>query len=88
MNRTWKFVMGTRNEPEWLMYEGESHTQFRTPKLVAYAKRAKDGGWFVRISELNGDLSAKKIYIGDDVFPPHFMALMLEMHKNPNSKPI
>jgi hypothetical protein len=58
------------------------------PKLVAYAKRAKDAGWFVRISEFNGDLYSDKLYIDDDVFVPHFMALMLEMHKNPNSKHI
>jgi len=50
-------------------------------KLVAYAKRAKKEGWFVRISELNPSPNTEKIYIGDDVFPINFMTLMLEMHK-------
>lgn len=88
MNRTWKFTMGTKREPCWSMYEGESHVTAGSPKLVAYAKRAKDGGWFVRISELNGNPGSEKLYVGDDVFIPHFMAMMLEMHKNPNHKPI
>lgn len=73
--------MGTKREPCWSMYEGKR-------KLVAYAKRAKDGGWFVRISEFNDGLNTDKIYIGDDVFVPHFMHMMLEMHKKPNHKPI
>jgi hypothetical protein len=68
------------------MFEGESHTTVGTPKLVAYAKRAKDGGWFVRISELNDGLGSDKLYVDDDVFVPNFMHMMLEMHKNPNSK--
>lgn len=76
--------MGTKREPCWSMFEGVGGSG--KPKLVAYAKRAKDAGWFVRISEFNGDLYTDKIYIDDDVFVPHFMALMLEMHKNPNSK--
>ena len=88
MNRTWKFIMGTKTEPEWLMFEGESPAIPGQPKLVAYAKRAKNAGWFVRISELNGDLSTERIYIDDDVFPPNFMNLMLSMHKNPNYNPI
>ena len=88
MKRTWTFTMGTKREPCWNMYEGESHTTVGKPKLVAYAKRARAGGWFVRISELNGDPSTERIYVGDDVFIPHFMAMMLEMHKNPNSKTI
>lgn len=88
MTRTWKFVMGTRRDPEWLTYEGESPVTPGKPKLVAYAKRAKNGGWFVRISELNGGINTDKIYIDDDVFPPNFMHMMLEMHKNPNHNPI
>jgi hypothetical protein len=70
------------------MYEGESPITPGKPKLVAYAKRAKNAGWFVRISGFNADLYSEKLYIEDDVFVPHFMALMLEMHKNPNHKPI
>jgi hypothetical protein len=50
-------------------------------KLVAYARRAKNAGWFVRISELNGTSDTEKIYIGDDVYPINFMNLMLSMHK-------
>jgi hypothetical protein len=86
MKRTWKFTMGTKREPCWSMYEGESHITAGSPKLVAYAKRARDGGWFVRISELNGDPSTERLYVDDDVFVPHFMHMMLEMHKNPKSK--
>lgn len=85
--RTWKFTMGTEKEPVWSMYEPH-HIPGGHPKLVAYAKRAKDAGWFVRISELNSDPQTEKIYVGDDVFIPHFMQMMLEMHKNPNSKTI
>ena len=81
----WKFLMGTKSEPVW---EVRSHAGFwggNKPRLVAYAKRAKDAGWFVRISGLNDDISSTdKIYIGDDVFPPDFMKTMLEMHKQPN----
>ena len=84
MKYTWTFTMGTKREPCWSMFEGESHTIVGKPKLVAYAKRAKNGGLFVRISELNGELNTEKIYVGDDVFVPNFMQLMLEMHKNPN----
>ena len=88
MTRTWKFAMGTKKEPVWDMYEGESLTTVGKPKLVAYAKRAKDGGWFVRVSGVNDVLGATKIYIDDGVFPPHFMATMLEMHKKPTHIPI
>jgi len=73
----WRFVMGTKTEPTW-----DVHSQ--TGKLIAYAKRAKDTGWFVRISGLNNMLGEEKIYIGDDVFPPDFMKTMLEMHKSTN----
>jgi len=70
--------MGSYTEPVW-----EVHSP--TKKLIAYAKRAKKEGWFVRISGLNGELGAEKIYIGDDVFPPDFMKTMLEMNKDGNS---
>jgi hypothetical protein len=86
MERTWNFTMGTEKEPCWSMYEGKNHLD--SNKLVAYAKRAKNGGWFVRISELNGCPKDEKLYVDDDVFIPHFMAMMLEMHKKPSSKPI
>jgi len=69
--------MGTKKEPTW-----EVRT---TTALVAYAKRAKDAGWFVRISGVNEVASRDdKIYIGDDVFPPSFMIAMLGMNKLTN----
>ena len=77
MERTWKFSMTTEHGPMWDMFEDG--------KLVAYARRAKDGGWFVRISELNPSPDTEKIYIGDDVFPVDFMNLMLSMHKKEQS---
>jgi hypothetical protein len=46
------------------MYEGVNPGG--GPKLVAFAKRAKNAGWFVRISEFNGDLYTDRIYIDDD----------------------
>lgn len=73
-NYTWKFTMGTDREPAW-----EVRTLNKT--LIAYAKRAKDAGWFTRISGVNGELDTEKIYIGDDVFPPEFMIAMLGMNK-------
>jgi hypothetical protein len=54
---------------------------FEDGKLVAYARRAKKAGWFVRISELNPSPDTEKIYIGDDINPIDFMKTMLEMHK-------
>lgn len=54
---------------------------FENGKLVAYARRAKKAGWFVRISELNPSPTTEKIYIGDDINPIDFMKTMLEMHK-------
>ena len=77
MERTWKFSMTEQHGPMWDMLEDG--------KLVAYARRAKDGGWFVRISELNPSPDTEKIYIGDDVFPVDFMNLMLSMHKKEHS---
>ena len=61
----------------WDMYEDG--------KLVAYARRAKKEGWFVRISELNPSPNTEKIYIGDDTNPINFMNLMLSLHKKDNS---
>ena len=77
MERTWKFSMTEQHGPMWDMLEDG--------KLVAYARRAKDGGWFVRISELNPSPDTEKIYIDDDVFPVDFMNLMLSMHKKEHS---
>ena len=65
--------MTPQHGPMWDMFEDR--------KLVAYARRAKEEGWFVRISELNGTSDTEKIYIDDDVYPINFMKLMLEMHK-------
>lgn len=65
--------MDRKGGPDWSMYENS--------KLVAYARRAKKGGWFVRVSELNPTPDSEKIYIGDDVYPINFMNLMLSMHK-------
>jgi hypothetical protein len=73
MERTWKFSMTKEHGPMWDMFEDG--------KLVAYARRAKGTGWFVRISELNPSPDSEKIYIGDDVFPVDFMNLMLSMYK-------
>lgn len=74
--------MGTNGiEPCWEVYQRRSHTL--TPILVAYAKRAKDGGWFVRIGNMNRDPSSEKIYIDENVFPPSFMTSMLHMTHTP-----
>lgn len=73
---TWKFSMTPQHGPMWDMYEDG--------RLVAYARRAKDAGWFVRISELNPTPSHEKIYIGDDVSPVSFMKTMLALHKKEN----
>jgi hypothetical protein len=75
--------MTKEHGPMWDMFEGVNG--IGNPKLVAYARRAKNGGWFVRISELNPSPDSDKLYVDDDVFPPHFMQMMLEMHKKPNS---
>jgi hypothetical protein len=58
---------------------------FEDNKLVAYARRAKKAGWFVRISELNGTPDTEKLYIGDDINPIDFMKTMLEMYKKDKS---
>ena len=80
-NYQWRFAMGTRKEPTWEVFQGANDTGNHY-KLLAYAKRAKDAGWFVRISGVNNVIGSQKIYIGDDVFPPDFMKTMLEMNKN------
>ena len=78
--------MGTKKEPTWEVRTTTDAPSSEHYALVAYAKRAKDAGWFVRISGVNGDPSTgeKKIYIGDDVFPPSFMIAMLGMNKLTN----
>ena len=76
MERKWKFSMTPQHGPMWDMFEDG--------KLVAYARRAKKEGWFVRISEINPTPHTEKIYIGDDVNPIDFMNTMLEMHKKEN----
>ena len=65
--------MTKEHGPMWDIYEDG--------KLVAYARRAKKTGWFVRISELNPSPNTEKIYIGEDTDPINFMNLMLSMHK-------
>jgi hypothetical protein len=65
--------MTRQHGPMWDVFEDD--------KLVAYARRAKEAGWFVRISELNPSPHTEKIYIGDDANPINFMNLMLDMHK-------
>ena len=65
--------MTKEHGPMWDMYEGN--------RLVAYARRAKKAGWFVRISELNPSPDTEKIYIGEETDPIAFMNLMLSMHK-------
>lgn len=78
----WKFSMGTKTEPCWEMYQRRSHGL--NPILVAYAKRAKDDGWFVRVGNANPKPSDEKMYIDSHVFPPSFMTTMLHMtHRNP-----
>ncbi len=78
----WRFAMGTNGiEPCWEVYQ---RRELRlAPILVAYAKRAKDGGWFVRIGNVNRDPSSEKIYIDENVFPPSFMTSMLHMTHTP-----
>lgn len=77
---TWNFKMGSGIEPVW-------DVRSQSGLLIAYAKRAKDAGWFVRISGLNDNPKSEKLYIGDDVFPPDFMKTMLEMHKDKDAQP-
>lgn len=69
--------MTPQRGPMWDLYEDG--------KLVAYARRAKNAGWFVRISGLSRTPDAEKIYIGDDTDPINFMNLMLSMHTKDKS---
>jgi len=73
--------MGSYTEPVWEVLQGANATG-KHYKLLAYAKRAKKEGWFVRISGVNEKVGTEKIYIGDDVFPPDFMIAMLGMNNN------
>ena len=85
-NYAWRFTMGTKKEPTWEVFSGSpAPLSVDKYRLIAYAKRAKKEGWFVRISGVNGELDAEKIYIGDDVFPPDFMTAMLGMNKHGNN---
>jgi len=77
----WKFSMGTKTEPCWEVHQRRDRGL--KPILVAYAKRAKDAGWFVRIGNMNGHLEDEKIYIDENVFPPSFMTSMLHMTHTP-----
>jgi hypothetical protein len=77
----WGFTMGTTSEPTWSVHQLSTANDWR---LVAYAKRARDGGWFVRIGNVNPQKSDEKMYIGEDVFPPDYMLSMLHMtHRKP-----
>ena len=81
--------MGTDTEPVWEVHSTGSPKaidQYPRNRLIAYAKRAKKEGWFVRISGLNESIHTEKLYIGDEIFPPDFMKTMLEMHKNTDAK--
>ena len=80
----WRFSMGTNTEPCWEIHQRRSSGfSGLTLMLVAYAKRAKEGGWFVRIGNMNRDPSSEKIYIDEHVFPPSFMTAMLHMTHTP-----
>lgn len=79
----WGFVMGTHTEPCWQVHQLSGDHW----KLVAYAKRARDGGWFVRIGNVNPRPEDEKMYIDEDVFPPEFMLSMLHMtHRKPEDE--
>ena len=73
--------MGTKTEPCWEIHQRRDWGL--NPALVAYSKRAKEGGWFVRIGNMNRDPSSEKIYIDEHVFPPSFMTTMLHMTHTP-----
>ena len=76
--------MGSKIEPCWEIYQRRSSGfPGLKPILVAYAKRAKDGGWFVRIGNVNRDSKSEKMYIDEHVFPPSFMTAMLHMTHTP-----
>ena len=85
-NYSWKFTMGTKKEPVWEVFSGSpAPLSLDKYRLIAYAKRAKKEGWFVRISGVNEDMKDAKIYINEDVFPPDFMTAMLGMNKRDNT---
>ena len=76
----WGFVMGDKTEPCWQVHQLSGGRW----KLVAYAKRAKESGWFVRIGNVNPQMSDEKMYIDEAVFPPDYMMSMLHMtHRKP-----
>lgn len=77
MDRPWKFSMTPQHGPMWDLYEGG--------ELVAYARRAKDGGWFVRIKGLNPSIEDNRIYIDEETSPVSFMNVMLELHPKEKS---
>jgi hypothetical protein len=74
MTYKWEFVMDEKEGPTYNLRTAGGG------KLVAYARRAKEHGWFVRIAGLNDTPNSEKIYIEDDIFPPEFMATMAALH--------
>ena len=74
MTYKWEFAMDEKHGPTYNLLTANGS------RVVAYAKRAKEHGWFVRIAGLNGTLKDEKIYIEDDIFPPEFMATMAALH--------
>lgn len=73
MNRTWKFSETPQHGPMWDAYEdGE---------LVAYARRYKGEGWFVRIRTLNPSPDTEGLHINVEGSPVDFVNAMIEMHK-------
>ena len=79
-NLKWGFAMGDKTEPCWQVHQLSGDRW----KLVAYAKRAREGGWFVRIGNVNPQMSDEKMYIDEEVFPPDYMMSMLHMtHRKP-----
>lgn len=79
-NLKWGFTMGTNTEPCWQVHQLSGDRW----KLVAYAKRARESGWFVRIGNVNPQMSDEKMYIDEEVFPPDYMMSMLHMtHRKP-----
>jgi hypothetical protein len=50
-------------------------------RLVAYARREKDGSWFVRIKTLNPTPDTDPLYINVEGSPADFVNTLIEMHK-------
>ena len=73
----WKFSMTPQHGPVWDMYTGDT--------LAAYARRAKGGGWEVRVRTINPTPDTDKICIEDDVDPVNFMKTLLAMHTKEQS---